>query len=63
MDINSLMSAFEDFLRNIKNPDGVVGVPIQFFIKKIKKQRILELLQNKFSSESIKKTNPDEKES
>lgn len=63
MDINSLMSAFEDFLRNIKNPEGVVGVPIQFFIKKIKKQRILELLQNKFSTESIKKTNPDEKES
>lgn len=48
LDINSMMTAFENYLTAIKNKDNNVGVPISFNLKKISKSQIEGLWQDKY---------------
>jgi len=48
LDINSMMTAFENYLTAIKNKDASVGVPINFHLKKITKFQIEQMLQDKY---------------
>ncbi|OHX63976.1 hypothetical protein [Flammeovirga pacifica] len=58
MDINSLMSAFENYLTTIKSSDELVGIPIQFYLKKINRKQVVKLWLDKYyNSQLIKKKN------
>ncbi|MEZ4918092.1 MAG: hypothetical protein R2792_03210 [Saprospiraceae bacterium] len=54
LDINSLMVAFEDYLKEIKT--GSVGVPINFYFKKITQARIVQLWTDKYYPDTSSNT-------
>lgn len=56
LDINSMMTAFENYLSAIKNKDNNVGVPISFNLKKISKSQIEGLWQVKYYPPKVKTT-------
>lgn len=41
LDVNSLMTAFENYLSKIEDKNSFCGAPVQFFIKKITKDQII----------------------
>jgi hypothetical protein len=43
MDVNSLMDAFENYISLIKGKSAIVGIPINYFIKRLTKGEIIEL--------------------
>lgn len=47
-DVNSLMTAFENYLQCIRDKDGSSGVPVKFYIKHITKKQLLELWHAKY---------------
>lgn len=48
LDINSMMTAFENYLTAIKNKDQSVGVPVSFNLKKITRSQIEQWWQDKY---------------
>ena len=48
LDINSMMTAFENYLTAIKTKDENIGVPVSFNLKKISKSQIEQLWQDKY---------------
>lgn len=48
MDINSLMAAFENYLTEVKGANGIVGVPIDFHLRKYNKSQLLDLWTSKY---------------
>ncbi len=59
MDINSLMSAFDNYLKVISSGDEATGAPIRFFTKKITKSLLVEgWLKGRTSAVSKPSTNP-----
>ncbi|WCT14410.1 hypothetical protein [Mucilaginibacter jinjuensis] len=49
MDINTMMTAFEDYLNEVRK--GKSGVPISFYLKNITKQQLARLWLNKYYPE------------
>jgi hypothetical protein len=58
LDINSLMAAFENYISIIKegSDDGVVGVPIKFYIRKYTRKQLIKLKKNSNASLEVKST-------
>lgn len=48
LDINSMMAAFENYLQAIKEKEGTVGVPVNFYLKTISSQQIAQLWMDKY---------------
>lgn len=48
LDVNSMMTAFENYLTAIKNKDENVGVPVSFNLKKITRSQIEQWWQDKY---------------
>lgn len=48
LDINSMMTAFENYLAAIKSKDQSVGVPVSFNVKKVTKSQIQAWWQEKY---------------
>ena len=42
LDVNSLMSAFENYIQCIRDKDGSAGIPVKFYIKHLTKKQLLE---------------------
>ncbi|MBA3681421.1 MAG: hypothetical protein H0W73_09685 [Bacteroidetes bacterium] len=63
LDINSMMTAFENYLTAIKNKDENVGVPISFNLKQLTRSQVESLWQDKYypKKEIINNSNPDQK--
>ena len=63
LDINSLMTAFEDYVEKAAN--GKTGVPINYYIKPIGKRELARIWVDKYYPGvfSTAKFNPDEEES
>jgi hypothetical protein len=53
IDINSLMGAFENYLETIKGSNNIVGVPVNFFFKKITRAQIVKKLLEKYKSDTL----------
>lgn len=51
IDINSMMSAFENYLQSIKTKDESLGIPINFYLKKISRSQLANLWINKYYPE------------
>ncbi|WP_148639400.1 hypothetical protein [Aquimarina longa] len=54
LDINSMMAAFENYLKEIKNKENNVGVPINFYLKNLTQKEIKNMWLKKYYP--IKKT-------
>lgn len=52
MDINSLMTAFDNYLNVIKEKNDIIGTPINFYLKKITPQYIAKLWISKYFPEN-----------
>ena len=61
MDINSLMTAFEDYLTEIKK--GESGVPINFYLKGVTKQALAKMWINKYYNEDNAQNDSEESDS
>lgn len=48
LDINSMITAFENYLTTIKNKDENVGLPVSFNLKKISRAQIEQMWQEKY---------------
>lgn len=48
LDINSLMTAFENYIKNIQDKNKNVGTPIHFYLKKLTASQIAELWLEKY---------------
>jgi hypothetical protein len=61
LDINSLMAAFDNYLASVKGNNGITGIPIHFYTKKINRQKVIDLWLNKYEKElrEASKTNQD----
>jgi DNA-binding ferritin-like protein (Dps family) len=55
MDINSLMTAFENYVTAIKAKEDVVGTPVNFYLKKLTAQNIAKLWVSKYFPENAPK--------
>jgi len=51
LDINSLMAAFDNYISSVKGANGITGIPIHFYTKKINKQKVIDLWLNKYEKE------------
>ena len=62
LDINSLMAAFENYISIINegSNDGVVGVPIKFYIRKYTRKQLIKLKTNSNASLEVKSTQETE---
>lgn len=63
LDINSLMSAFDNYLRDISTRSDKVGVPVNFYFRKLTRSSIEKLWLNKYypgkgTDAAVKKTTP-----
>ena len=47
IDVNSMMSAFDNYLQQVTNGDEIIGAPIRCYIKKLSKNQIIKLWLNK----------------
>lgn len=54
MDINSLMTAFEDYLEEVKQGDS--GVPVNFYVKHISRQRLIRMWLARYYPDKDKPT-------
>ena len=52
MDVNSLMTALENYIKEIKQKDSIVGAPINFYLKKITAPQIAKLWIDKYYPDS-----------
>ncbi len=52
MDINSLMSAFDNYLQVISKDNDITGSPIRFYTKKITKNQLIKQWLKKYYSET-----------
>lgn len=43
LDINTLLSSFENYVTEIKSAEGIVGVPTEFHLRKLTREEIIEL--------------------
>ncbi len=57
LDINSMMNAFENYLVSIKGKTGSIGVPVNFYLKKITKSQIIKLWLEKYYPQKEKQSN------
>ncbi len=55
MDINSLMTAFENYITVIKAKEDVVGTPVNFYLKNLTAQNIAKLWVSKYFPENAPK--------
>lgn len=51
LDINSLMNAFDSYITSVQSPDAGIGVPVNFYLKKLDKQEIEKLWIDKYYPE------------
>lgn len=62
LNINSLMTAFSNYIEAISQVNTIIGTPVSFFIKKLSKNDIIHLLIKKFKQDmKIEKKEEDEK--
>lgn len=62
LDINSMMSTFENYIAAIKSKDETVGVPVSFSIRNLSKSEIEQLWQTKYYPQKEKNSSvPAEK--
>jgi hypothetical protein len=61
LDINSLMAAFDNYISSVKGAEGITGIPIHFYTKKINRQKVIDLWLHKYEKElrEASKTNQD----
>lgn len=60
LDINSLMAAFDNYLTSVKGNNGITGIPINFYTKKIGKQKVIDMWLNKYKKELKEETETNE---
>jgi hypothetical protein len=52
LDINSLMTAFENYLQAIKASNGSAGVPIHFYVKHLSRRQLIQTWMEKYHTQN-----------
>jgi hypothetical protein len=52
LDINSLMTAFENYLQAITARDGSAGVPIHFYVKHLSRRQLIQTWMEKYHTQN-----------